>query len=837
MRGPPKRVALAWILAVCLASASLAGEAERSRHAYRGRPLREVLEEFQRGGLNLIYSSEVVRADLVVADEPEGETPRAILDEILAPLGLRASDGVSGSILITPAAKRGAGKIAGRVVESARGRPVGTAALAIEGTSRRTVTHRDGTFALEEVPPGSYVLRASAPGFLETVRADVIVDVDATVEVALALAVDPRFVDDIVVTPAHHELIARNPGAVRSLDQTDVSSAPVPGGDPSRIVTLLPGVAAADGSAAFNARGGASRDVSLVLDGLELREPFHLSAFRSPLSLVDGRMVDAIDFVSGGFTADRGDRHGGFVEISSIAPADTPKTELDVGTTYSRVAYDAPTAVGPLLVSGRYWYPEAAGDTIPFGADGLKPTFGDLYVKLGFLSTPTTALSGHALVASDRATLTEQDGNERVAASNADLYFWIRALRSWAHRVATETVVSAGRTARFHQGVAEPEVGLFAVQDRRNVRFVGVKNDAAWTIDEARVFRAGVDLQLMDATLDHAAGPPGAESTTAVAPAGAALGAYIAYRSAIGGRLVAETGLRWDRQTYTGDRQWSPRLNLVWQAGPRSELRLGVGRFAQSQRLNELRIEDGETTYAPPEICEQLDLTYIQGFSRRWNLRADAYLHRFGRVQPRSENLFHPFELFPEVEPDRVLIAPESARLRGVELSVSGTQGPPLQWMVNYTWSSATDAVSGVAVPRSWDQTHAGNVLVAYGWRSGWFLSANGTVHTGWPTTPVTGRAVTLPDGSTEIEPVLGPRNSARFPTYARLDVKTGRRFQTAKGDVRLELSILNLTDRENVCCVDEIQFQARPDGGIETLTSYDTWMGITPSFQVLWSF
>jgi hypothetical protein len=193
--------------------------------------------------------------------------------------------------------------------------------------------------------------------------------------------------------------------------------------------------------------------------------------------------------------------------------------------------------------------------------------------------------------------------------------------------------------------------------------------------------------------------------------------------------------------------------------------------------------------------------------------------------------------LFPEAEPDRVVVAPESVELHGVEFSVRGDAGAHFQWMVNTTWSRAADVVSGVEVLRSWDQTHAGNFLMAYQWRPGWFLSLGGTIHTGWPTTPVTGSAVTLPDGSTEPEPVAGPRNSARFPTYARLDMKTGRTIATAKGNVRVELSIANLTDRKNACCVDEVQFEAGPAGRIDARTTLDYWMGITPSLQVAWSF
>ena len=804
---------------------------------FRGRPLIAVLDDFKALGLNLIYSSAVVPSELVVVDEPLATDARAILDEILVPLGLSTRAGAQGAILIVVASPRSVGAVTGRVTASARGRPVAGATLAVDGTECRVTTGRDGRFRLREVPAGTYVLRASAPGFLERVRPGVDVKSAATLDLTIALESDPRLVEDVVVTPGHHEIVPQELGAVRSLGRDDVIAAPTLGSDPSRVVTLLPGIAATDASATFNARGSATKDVSLILDGLELYDPFHLSAFQSPFSFVDGRMVDSVDFVSGGFTADRGDRNGGFLEMSSVTPAETGSTELEVGTLNSRVAYAAPTPVGPLVVSGRYWYPEAIGDTIAFGADGLRPTFGDLYVKLGFLATPTTVVSGHALLASDRASLLESGGIEQVASSNRSGYLWFRVLRSWSPAVTTDTVMSAGRIGRFHRGIAEPGGDVVAVADRRNVRFVGVRNDLTFTIGGSNALRAGLDVDFLNADLEHTAGPPVPTSTVAVSRSGAAIGAYAAYRTALWNRVVTEVGLRWDRQTYTGNRQWSPRFNLVWQAGQRTEVRIAAGRYAQSLRIHELRIEDGETTYRPPELCQALDLSYIHRFSGRWSLRVDAYRHQLGRLQPRYENLFHPLELFPEVEADRFLVVPESATLQGLEVSVRGDAGAPLQWLVNATWSTATDVVSGLSVPRSWDQTYAGNFLVAYRWRLGWFLSVSGTIHTGWPTTPVTGSVVTLPDGSTEIQPVVGLRNSARFPTYARLDLKTGRAISTSKGNVRVELSIVNLTNRQNACCVDEFSFAALPDGRIDTQTTFDYWMGITPSFQVLWTF
>jgi hypothetical protein len=699
---------------------------------YAGRPLVDVLDELQRDGLRLIYSSAVVHPGLVVAKEPVAKRPRETLDEILEPLGLAARDGAHGTLLIVAA------------------------------------------------PPEPPV------------------------------SLTKRLVEDVVVTPGRHDIDLGELGPTQSLDHDQLALAPVAGSDPARIAALLPGVTAPEGSTTLNARGSSGGDVALVLDGLELYDPFHLSAFQAPFSFVDGQVLESATLLTGGFTADRGDRHGGFLEMTTAAPATSAKTTIEAGTLYSRASHEAPTPVGPLLVSGRYWYPEATGDSIALGRDGLRPTFGDVYAKLGLLSTPATVVSGHALLASDRATLSEPDGGERVTASDRSAYFWLRAVRSWSPSVTTDSVVSGGTIKREREGMGEPDDVLTVVRDGRSVTFYGVRSDATWNLRRGQALRGGLDVRTLGADLTHAEGEPGAESTVMVEPRGASLAAYAAYRASVGNAFTAEAGVRWDRQTYTGDRQWSPRLNLVWRPGSRTELRLGTGRYAQSLRIHELRIEDGETSYGRPELARQIDVAWLQKL-RGLELRVEGYAHELTHVQPRYENQFHPLELFPEVEPDRIVIAPERAVLSGVEVSLRGGSAGRLSWMASGTWSRAMDVIDGAEVPRSWDQTYAGTALVAYRFASGWFASAAGTAHTGWPITPA-----------------LGARNSERLPPYARLDLKGGREMGLRKGTLRFELTIANATDRDNVCCIDEVQ------GGT---TTFDTWMGITPAFSVAWSF
>ena len=85
-----------------------------------------------------------------------------------------------------------------------------------------------------------------------------------------------------------------------------------------------------------------------------------------------------------------------------------------------------------------------------------------------------------------------------------------------------------------------------------------------------------------------------------------------------------------------------------------------------------------------------------------------------------------------------------------------------------------------------------------------------------------------------EIEPVIGARNSRRFPTYIRFDFKARRVFDVRRGSLTLTVDIVNLTDRDNACCVDDFFFDPLPDGTVAVEEELDNWLGITPSASLL---
>jgi hypothetical protein len=825
------------LLAGLCSGLNLAGEPD-----YLGRPLGDVLRDLEAAGLNLVYSSAVVGDDLTVSLEPRADDPRAILDEILEPLGLATRDGPAGAILIVRAeGPPEVGHVKGRVMSADRGVPVARARVRVAGTTLGATTRPDGTFEVSEVPVGVHSLDVEASGFSPTTVRRVRVPAPPSAELRIELGALPDYVEEVVVTPSRRSVVREDQDPRLVVGAEDAVLVPSIGGDVSRVVQLLPGVSAQDNSAGFNVRGSETQDVALVLDGLELYDPFHLQAFQSPFSFVDTEIVDRVDFLGGGFTADLGDRHGGFVKMSTWLPSDPYQGRVQIGSQNSRVSYGAPFGgpSGSWLVSARGWYPQALRESLELGESELDPRFGDLYAKFSFNVNPKTVLSAHGLIAYDRLSFTESAGNEEVEALNRSGYAWLRMLRSWSDRVFTETVLSGGRLDRNREGVAEPDDEPFTVDDERIVDFLGLRHDTSVQLSPSQLVRTGIDVRRLEANYRYDSGGPGNPDPTSVdmKPDGTSTGVYVAYRAAVTPTFAAELGARFDRQTYSDDEQFSPRLNAVWRIGERSQLRFGIGRFFQSQRIHELRIEDGETEFQKAELSEQVELTLQHRFGDGLRLRVDSYYRELTDVQPRYENLFNLVELFPETEPDRITIAPDSARSRGVEVLVRAAPERVLTWWASYAWSSAEDVVAGVSTPRSWDQTHAVKFLVGYRLEQRWWISLSGSAHTGWPTTPASGRVVTLPDGSTELEEVLGPRNSDRFDDYLRLDAKASRTFPVRKGRLRLDLQIVNLLDTDNTCCVDEFVLTSAANGAVDVRRLDDYWLGITPSFSILWEF
>jgi outer membrane receptor protein involved in Fe transport len=381
------------------------------------------------------------------------------------------------------------------------------------------------------------------------------------------------------------------------------------------------------------------------------------------------------------------------------------------------------------------------------------------------------------------------------------------------------------------------------VDDRRELDAVGLKQNWRYRKGERQLVSAGFEVEQSDAlyayssaverrgllaTLGGTAPPLRA---AALAPSGESYAVYVEDRVRFTDRLVAELGLRWDRETYLPvgvDSQFSPRASLLYRLGNRTDLRLSHGRFFQPEGLLELQVEDGVAGFARAQSAAHSIASLEHRFSGTLALRAELYRKRVLHVRPRYENLFDPLVLLPELRASRVLVAPERAESRGFELLVSGEL--PVSWWVSAAVADADDEIVGQRVPRSWDQQHA--LQAGLTWPVGaWRLSSAATLHRGWPATEV--GVATTPAGQTVA--VAGPRNAARLGAVRRLDLRASRDFDLGPGALRFFAEVTNLTNRDNPCC---LVYDAVTVNGSPSLAGRERGRaGITGNIGALWQF
>src|SRR5262245_42186048 len=110
-----------------------------------GLSLEQALQALQAEGLNVLFSSEVVRPEMQVAAEPRSRKPRQVLDEVLAPNGLEARRGPGGAWLVVPGVP--VGNIRG-VAQDRNGKPLAGVRVEIPGTRLQDVTGADGRFEI-----------------------------------------------------------------------------------------------------------------------------------------------------------------------------------------------------------------------------------------------------------------------------------------------------------------------------------------------------------------------------------------------------------------------------------------------------------------------------------------------------------------------------------------------------------------------------------------------------------------------------------------------------------------------------------------------------------------
>ena len=816
---------------------------------YKGRTVTSVIDEFRAQGFGFAYSTSLVSDTLLVTIEPTATDELQIVKQILEPYNLttRSEEGLwlivgddqgmqkKGQVLLIVRDKRDYSPLEQPTVNATPA--LASASILVPGIQQYS-----------ELEPGTYRIEVVVSGFDPAVRR-IYIEPGKTTEVTFLLEPERPEIEAITVSASRYEISRDINTSAFYLDQRTIQNMPDIGEDPVRVAQRLPGTAAGGVSARAHFRGGEESETGIILNGQRLFDPFHVRDYNNIFSTIDARAIDGVEVFTGGFPARYGDRLSGFVLMNSLDTMQPRHTELGISVFNTSVL-----SAGTFPGGDSQWLVSARRGNLDLVLDPKhgQPNYYDVFSQLAFDLTPDVRLSLNGLYADDAVIVvleSEPSELEQAISETQNAQFWVTLENQWSPVLRSMSVVSFSSFSNHRLGETnDVEDILSDVDDRRDVDQYGFRQDWFWNQSDIHLVQWGFKAEHSKARYDYSGqaqffGLPALYENVSdtisrdlsVAPIGNNFAVYVSDRWKVARNTIVEFGLRWDDQTYTGfvsDSQLSPRFSVLHALNPATELRFSWGRYHQSQGIHELQIEDGVTEFYPAQRADHIIAGIRHNFNDRYSVRLELFQKDMNRLRPRFENLFNPLALIPELQPDRVRIAPTEAQARGMEFSIDHTGGS-LTWWASYTLSEVNDIVDGVTEPRSWDQRHA--LIAGLNWNNdAWDFSLVANVHSGWPTSDMTLVNTNDPAGQPTSVAIPGPRNAERHGAFASVDARISRRFKVGKGTITAFFEVTNLFDRKNLCCRD---YDLVDDTDDELELSDDYWLPRLPAIGILWEF
>ncbi|MBV6416687.1 MAG: hypothetical protein CMLOHMNK_01295 [Steroidobacteraceae bacterium] len=839
MRNPSWRLArdAAWGL-LLLAAGALACAAES------GEPLAAALDRLSKSGINIIYSSALVTPDLRVLAAPRPGPPVEIAREILASHGLALEPVQPGTYVVV---RRSVDRDAAieLAIEHADGSPAAGARATLQPGNRRETAGADGKVRFGGLPAGLFDVEGIDAGGAAARYRGIRIHRGERWSGVLRLAGGDEGLAEVSVLASRYRFDQQSRFAPVEFTREDLAVLPGIDEDALRVTRFLPGTATNGLSARAHVRGGQTDELGVYFDGVPLFEPFHFKDFQGLLGILDPATIGKLDFWSGVHPARFGGRLSGVLDITPRTWTGTDHHEIGVSLLYAHALSQGRLESHPFewLVAARKSTIEEIMKLAEERAG--EPSFFDFLSRVSWHFDDGSDVAAGWLVLSDELSAHLADDTERAHARYRDGTAWLRgtwrlsadaALRGVISRTERHTV-RAGEYSRSGSGAGDLLDRRFMDATTARIEFAGHRGRATVTLgaemmdhDTSYEYRADATFDpLLAAVLGR---PDSLVRDLAFDAGGQSFGAYASAVIALSPGIDVDLGVRRDTQRYRPRfraSQWSPRVGLEYTPRADTTLRLSWGHLSQPERPDELQATDGDAAFHTVQTAAQTVGAIEQRLSSDVHLRVEAFDKRMGHVRPAFENLLDPVTLLPEIEVDRVRVAPQSSRAYGAELTLRWEPRRTWSAWLSYSWSEVTDRFEASRALRTWDQRHS--AVTGASWTQGpWQLSGNLVWHSGWRRNTLA--VENVPGDGARL--VLAPRNAGAWPDYFSFDARASWQRALPVGALQIYVEFSNITDHANLCCT---EYRIASPGDAASLAGErSTWLPRYGLLGVTWS-
>ncbi len=579
--------------------------------------------------------------------------------------------------------------VEGRVLDAETARPLPGVTVQVEPTNEGTATDREGRYVLR-VAPGRYVLTARAVGFVEQQRR-VLVEAGATARLDFRLALEVIELEQIEIVSERMQQQRDPLPSIAALEPEQARRAPGAAEDVLRALQAVPGVnAVSDFTAQFAVRGGGPDENLILLDGVEVFNPYRLYGV---VSMFNPVVVSDIKLMTGGFPARYGDR------LSSVLDVETR-----AGTTAARLAGSLNTSVananavlegrtgwlnGSWLVTGRRTYYDLIVGLVARNLDAVEdnvrfPNFADLQGKLVLHPAKGHQVRAGGIASRDALNVAFEGADEDTRGSEADrldaddltrnhlvytAWHWSprpdllsKVTLSWylnaggfdgAGQLVPRDVLEEGRLV-----AADDTLNTFAFSYDQQFRFRkwSLHQQTSW-LRSRHFVEAGGGVDLLDTSLRYEltlndVGRAYFESFQQENPLSPGafptafdqgkryyrFHAYAQDRLALfGERFFVQPGLRFDYYRIIDRGYVSPRLSFSFALDPLTTVRGAWGLYRQSPGLEKIidtwQVYDLSNGAAIERLAAERTTHYVLGLTRwlddRYQLRLETYFKTF----------------------------------------------------------------------------------------------------------------------------------------------------------------------------------------------------------------
>jgi TonB family protein len=701
--------------------------------------------------------------------------------------------------VFTPPPTRLAGRCASRVtdapIEGAR-----VAAVGADRVERTTQTAPDGSWSVDDLPPGKVHVTVTARGRVpEVLDEEVAAGQETRVVVRLAGEAAPAAPsadagDAGAPVALEVEVKGERPPrevTKRTLDKSEIALIPGTGGDAFKAILSLPGVARPPPlSGQLAVRGSAPADTPVFIGGTSIPIIYHFGGLSS---VVPTEVLDKIDFYPGNFSSLYGRGTGGMIDAAIRDPKkDGIHGMAQLDLIDARLIAEGPIGGGfSFMVAGRRSWFDLWLAPILAKANAGVTTAPRYYDYQALVTKDINAHSAFRLMffgsddAIDILQATASGSNPQSSGSFSEhVAFW-RLQATYQNQIDPRTAVKV--VAAVGQDIQDQGAGT----SFRNTTTVPVSSriELSEKVHRGIAANVGIDFSFVPYQLNIRGAPPRAPGVASNGPGDLPLTTSSSGSSVLpaaytewelvprpGTRIVP--GVRVDYASPSKTWDFSPRLVARQDLSsdfPRTVLKGGVGLFYQPPQPMDI-----DPVFGKPGLSDsralQVDGGVEQDITRQIGLSVDVFYKAL----------------------DRLIVARQgntgTGQAYGSEFLLRYKADQRFFGWISYTISRSERRDGPTAPLRlfQYDQpqvfTILGSYLIGRGWRAGArFQITSGSLYT-----PSMGGAFDATTG-TNLATTQSPPFGTRLPLFHELDVRFDKVWKFPKWQLTWYLDIENV--------------------------------------------